>query len=599
MSNVTFSSVKARIQSFNIREANAKALQAAQRVRPRVSTKPQQARSAVETGLLQQKNDQDPGRDAQKSAAENLNTVPDAQKPAIEPVETQAGAHHLHDHHSLHGKTCRHAGNHSASQAPASYVAAGAKRHGQGDTTTPWGFWSSRKSDTESKPAELCDLCRIEAGLEPITNTTMHMLKKPLTPSDLSTPSLCIESAALSGVEVVKLQQTEVLHNPQGEIAKGMLDIGRSRIPLPSSPQTTLSSISRSKPSVEVFSGKQETPILSDPVSLQFKEKVHDALIDDLGNITRMLDAIILEHSAKLQEVTANLSHELSKLSVEMDSAQITMSKGTFSEPHRSIAQLTPQLHAQSDTFHALVKLVEAAADSWRPDADDKLPGHELNALSLHSAHHDREESSTYHSVAATECASPIISNVVAPVTNIAATAVVLQANDKHIPEQLLASDTSSHAKEITNTSAVLQNVVIDINLAHDRSDGQTKSQNTDESTKQGVASTLLPDTSHVASTSGEKIGTGVTTSEAAAAVIIIAPSAALSLPSSLIVPPTSDGTHAPTHGLSVEVVKGTSPETAVVVKAEEPLAAAIAHATSPTDHPADKAPPHDEGKAA
>jgi len=603
MSNLPgYPSVKARIQSFNTCEANAKAAQAAQSVRARPPIKPQQPKTAIETGFPQQKYDQVPAQDAPKPTRESLTTAPHTQSPAAESLKAQDSPHYPHNHQPLHGKICQHAGNHLAQQTSDLYLAAGVKKHGQGDTASPWGFWASRKSDVDPKPAELCDLCRIEAGLEPIINTSMHLLKRPLKPSDLSTPSLCIASAAPPVVDIIRPQQTEVLHNPHVETEKGTLDIGRSRIPLPSSPKATLSTNSKGRPLAEVFARKQDTLNLPDSLSLQFKEKVHDALIDDLGKITRMLDGIILEHSAKLQEVTANLSQELSKISVEMDSARVDMGKEAFPEPHRSIIQLTPQLHAQSDTFHALVKLVEAAADSWRPDAEDKLPDHELNALSSHSASHEREGSSTYHSIAATQCTTPIISSMVAPVTNIATAAVLTQQNNKHIPEQLLASDASNHVKEITNIHAIPQNTIVEVVIPHDRSENQTTSQTKDESHREGAASSVPPDLSGTTSTGGDKTSTSVMISAAPAAVVIVAPNAALLPPSSSTLPPTLTDSFAPTH-CHVEGAKA-MPDmaglgVAIIVKAEESVATEIAHVISPTDHPADKVPPLGEDHAA
>lgn len=93
----------------------------------------------------------------------------------------------------------------------------------------------------------------------------------------------------------------------------------------------------------------------------------------DLDHIEEMLDVIMLEHGEKLREVTAKLSLELSRLSVDIDAVHVEYGKESFPEAHRLMAQLTPQLHAQADSFHALVKVLEAHADSWR--SDSLVPG--------------------------------------------------------------------------------------------------------------------------------------------------------------------------------------------------------------------------------
>jgi len=457
-------SIKARIQSFNTREANARAAQAFQHGRPIAPTRIPKFPAKPETHPEQAK--------ATKPDHKNDTTI-------------QHPHHYLHEHPSLRGKICPHVGDRSAKQGgegkPSEPFVVGAKRRGQGSESSPWGFWSHMKAENNPRLAEMCNQCRAEAGLEPLADSAavpVAVLKGPISAPGLSISSQCLDVTTLSSAGVTKTPQAEVPHgaNEQG---KSTANANRSFIPL--SPNTTLSSSTRNMLSMDMFREK-EAGAISDFVSVQFKEKVHDALFNDLTKINRMLDGIILDHSVKLQEVTAKLSLELSRLSVDIDSANVDVSKERFPEPHRSIAQMTPQLHAQSDSFHALIKLVEAAADSWRSDPEGKSSTRgQTVAVASPEGHQppqtphqddqskkgvsqtrselqvpvfqagftgDYEGSTTYHSTLATACQSPVISAEVTTVANSTTGEVGSKMSDAKVADQATTLSAMPHGAD-------------------------------------------------------------------------------------------------------------------------------------------------------
>lgn len=596
-------SVKSRIQNFNTREAEARTAQAAAKIRPLVNSKIPKSLGPTESRTESQKSIQ--------PAAQRIHDV------TTEASQSQQHAapkmHYLHDHPSLRGKVCPHATD------SVSHVPGGAKKHSQGDSGSPWGFWANLKTDADPKPAELCNLCRAEAGLEPLheaNEIVTNTLKKSLASTGLSALSQCMDSGNLSHSGVEKAQHVEALHHPHVDVETGKSTAASCRSFVPLFTRHIPSPSTRSTLSMDVFKMK-EKPLAPRFTESQFREKVHDAMVEDLTKITRMLDAIILEHSAKLQDVTARLSVELSRLSVDIDSVHVDVGKESFPKPHRTIAQLTPQLHAQSDSFHALIKLVEAATDSWRSDPKG-LPDHGQSSKAEHEDqdknHHSGNEllpnvqdelqvprqknlsqqdsSSTYHSASTTPSREEVVQAMVTSTT----TETRSGHDQPQSTEQLPVLTTPLHVDDFKSNKEAVRDAGSEASVVHTPQDRSllAATPNTEgmkqENTVQALAA---PATFHTAPASPQIGPTSITTNILPPANVVIFQNAAPPAAPPAAVAENSSNTLA----LPASTVKPAEPGQVSQVQPVTMSAAGAAeeaststvhdHVASPLEHPA------------
>jgi len=150
------------------------------------------------------------------------------------------------------------------------------------------------------------------------------------------------------------------------------------------------------------------TPLLLQPVAVPYfeflsplDEHTHDKEHEELTRVEHVLDNIILEHRAALEEIIARLGKELRGMKHQYDEADIpetfkkefesfasipevnkiledeikverhdSVHDHHFPEPHRSIATLAPKIQEQTGILLALMRQIKEVATVWSVDLE-------------------------------------------------------------------------------------------------------------------------------------------------------------------------------------------------------------------------------------